>query len=373
MSEKIRPIVMPKWGLAMQEGMLAKWHVPEGAELTPGLEVCDIETSKIANAMESTVTGRVLRRVAAEGSTLPVGALLAVVGEGKVSAAELDAFVSKFEEEFAAAASKAAAEEPANRVVEAGGHRINYLKLGTAEGAPIILVHGFASDLNTWMFNQPQLAENHTTYALDLPGHGESDKSLSEGSVAEFAGAVAQFMDALRIERAHLVGQSLGGAIVLQFAADQPDRAASLTLISSAGLGADINMPYIEAFTQASGRKELKPELEKLFADPQLVSRDMINNVLKYKRMDGVPALLRTIAAASFAGGRQAAVLRDRLPGIEVPVQIIFGAQDQIIPAKHAEGLGEKVKVRIIPHASHMPHMEAAGEVNRLIADLAKQ
>lgn len=372
MSKAIKAVVMPKWGLAMLDGMLTKWHVQEGAEIKPGLEICDIETSKIANAMESTVTGRVLRRVAAEGSTLPVGALLAVVGDSTVTAADVDAFISKFEEDFAAAASKAAAEEPANRKVEVGGRQINYLKLGTAEGKPIILVHGFGADLNTWMFNQPQLAESHTTYALDLPGHGESDKRLSEGSVAEFAEAVAGFMDALQIESAHLVGQSLGGAIVLQLAADHPEKAASLTLISSAGLGADINMPYIDAFIGASGRKDLKPELEKLFADPQLVSRDMINNVLKYKRMDGVDLVLRTIAAKSFAGGKQSAVLREELAKIKVPVQIIFGQQDQIVPAKHAEGLGGRVKVRIIPQAGHMPHMETAGEVNRLIREIAK-
>jgi pyruvate dehydrogenase E2 component (dihydrolipoamide acetyltransferase) len=371
MSE-IKAIVMPKWGLAMLEGMLAKWHVEEGAEIKPGLEVCDIETSKIANAMESSVTGRVLRRVAAEGATLPVGALLAVVGDNTTSAAEVDAFINKFEKEFAVAASKAAAEGPQNRKLEVDGRQINYLKLGSAEGVPIILVHGYGADLNSWMFNQPQLAESHTTYALDLPGHGGSDKKVSEGSVGEFADSVAGFMDALTIERAHLVGQSLGGAIVLQLAVDHPEKVASLTLISSAGLGTDVNMPYIEAFIAATGRKDLKPELEKLFANPQLVSRDMINDVLKNKRMDGADQVLRTVAAKSFAGGKQSTVLRDKLTAIKCPVQIVFGAQDQIIPARHAEGLGESIKVRIIPEASHMPHMEAAGEVNRLIGEITK-
>jgi pyruvate dehydrogenase E2 component (dihydrolipoamide acetyltransferase) len=372
MSANLKAIVMPKWGLAMLEGMLAKWHIQEGTEVKPGLEICDIETSKIANAMESTVTGRVLRKVAAEGATLPVGALLAVVGDATTKSAEVDAFIAKFEEDFAAAAKEGGTEGPSNQKVEVGGRQINYLKLGSAGGDPIILVHGFGADLNTWMFNQPQLAESHTTYALDLPGHGESDKQVGEGSVVELAGAVGGFMDALKIERAHLVGQSLGGAVVLQLAVMHPEKAASLTLISSAGLGTDINMPYVEAFIGASGRKDMKPQLEKLFADPQLVSRDMINNVLKYKRMDGVDQALRSIAAKSFAGGKQSTVLRDRLANIKSPVQVVFGAQDQIIPASHAEGLAGSAKVRVIPDASHMPHMEAAGEVNRLIGDIAK-
>jgi pyruvate dehydrogenase E2 component (dihydrolipoamide acetyltransferase) len=132
-------------------------------------------------------------------------------------------------------------------------------------------------------------------------------------------------------------------------------------------------MPYIEAFVKATGRKDLKPELEKLFADPQLVSRDMINDVLKYKRMDRVDQVLRSIVGSVFAGGKQSAVLKERLAALKTPVQVIFGAQDRIIPAKHAEGLGGNVKVTIIPEAGHMPHMEAASEVNRLILDMAKQ
>lgn len=373
MSTNLKAIVMPKWGLAMQEGMLAKWHIEEGAEVKPGLEVCDIETSKIANAMEASVAGRVLRRVVSEGTTLPVGALLAVVGETGASAEEVDRFIAKFEEEFAAAAKEAASEEPANRKVEVGGRQINYLKLGNAEGTPIIMVHGFGADLNSWMFNQPQLAESHTTYAVDLPGHGESDKKVGDGSVKEMADVVAGFMDALAIARAHLVGQSLGGAVVLKLALDHPEKAASLTLISSAGLGEDINAAYIEGFIRATGRKDLKPELERLFADPNLVSRDMINGVLKYKRMDGVEQVLKTIAGSAFAGGKQSLILKEKLGTIKVPVQVIFGAKDQIIPARHAEGLSGNVKVKVVPEASHMSHMEAASEVNRLILDMVQK
>ncbi|MGH6874987.1 MAG: alpha/beta fold hydrolase, partial [Aestuariivirgaceae bacterium] len=213
-------------------------------------------------------------------------------------------------------------------------------------------------------------AQDRTTYAVDLPGHGGSDKSINEGTVEEFAQALAGFMDSLKIERAHLVGQSLGGAIVLHLAAEKPALAASLTLISSVGLGPDINMDYIEGFIGATGRKDLKPQLEKLFANPSLVSRDMINDVLKYKRLDGVDSILRKTAEGVFGGGRQKAELRAKLAAVKVPVEVIFGEKDQIIPAQHAKGLPAKVKVHIIPTAGHMPHMEAAGEVNRLIAGI---
>jgi pyruvate dehydrogenase E2 component (dihydrolipoamide acetyltransferase) len=367
-SGEIQAVVMPKWGLAMQEGTLTKWLVSEGDAIRPGQEVCDIETSKITNALESTVSGTLVRRVAEEGVLLPVGALLGVVVEGKADAAAIDAFVARFEEEFAAAAKEQAAAGPSNRSVEVGGIAINYVAMGEGGGVPVVFLHGFGGDLNNWMFNQPELAAGRATYALDLPGHGASAKRVADGSVAGLAGVVAGFLDALAIEKAHLVGHSLGGAIALALALERPDRVAALSLVASAGLGPEVNTDYIQGFIAAAGRRDIKPKLEMLFADSSLVTRDMIEEVLKYKRLDGVEAALRAIAGAAFAGGRQAAVLRDRLSEIGVPVQLVAGGQDRIIPPAHAEGLPGTVTVHRFPGAGHMPHMEAAGDVNRLLA-----
>src|ERR671910_180404 len=107
MSDAIRPIVMPKWGLAMQEGMVAKWLVEEGATISAGDEILDIETSKIANVFESPVAGPLRRIVVGEGDTVPVGALLGVVADSSVSDADIDAFIATFQEEFATHAAEA--------------------------------------------------------------------------------------------------------------------------------------------------------------------------------------------------------------------------------------------------------------------------
>ena len=80
----IEPIVMPKWGLAMQEGMVAEWHIAPGAEITAGQEIMDIETSKIANVYESPVGGTFRKIVVENGATVPVGALLGVVAPADV-------------------------------------------------------------------------------------------------------------------------------------------------------------------------------------------------------------------------------------------------------------------------------------------------
>jgi pyruvate dehydrogenase E2 component (dihydrolipoamide acetyltransferase) len=367
MSDAIRPVVMPKWGLAMQEGMVARWLVEVGANVAAGDEIADIETSKIANVFESPVAGTLRRQVVGEGQTVPVGALLAVVADAAVPDAELDGFVAKFQEEFAAHAAEAGETGPEPATIEAGGRRLRYLEMGQGEGPPVVFIHGFGGDLYSWQFNQEALAESHATYALDLPGHGGSTKDLGSGraDVGALAAAVIDFLDAKDIAKAHLVGHSLGGAVALDLALNQPERIASATLVCSAALGPEINMAYIDGFMQARRRKQLQPVLEMLVADPAMVSRDMIEEVLKYKRLDGVEAALNRIAGDTFAGGRQALELTGRLSELTVPVQVIWGKEDRILPASHAEGLPASVPATVLDGAGHLVHMEKAAEVNQ--------
>jgi pyruvate dehydrogenase E2 component (dihydrolipoamide acetyltransferase) len=112
----------------------------------------------------------------------------------------------------------------------------------------------------------------------------------------------------------------------------------------------------------------MKATVEALFADPSFVSRDMVEDLLKYKRLDGVLAALRTIADAVFAGGRQASVFTDRLGALEVPVQAIAGEADRIIPASHTHALPE-ARQHVLGGAGHMVHIEQPAEVNRLIGE----
>jgi len=233
-------------------------------------------------------------------------------------------------------------------------------------GSLVIFVHGFGGDLNNWQFNQEALAADHTTYAIDLPGHGGSSKDLGSGHihVGALAAAVLDFMDAKGIDKAHLVGHSLGGAVALDLALNHPERAASATLICSAGLGPEINMAYIDGFMQAKRRKQLQPVLAMLVADPAMISRDMIEDVLKFKRLDGVEAALNRIVDDTFAGGRQALELTGRLEELTVPVQVIWGRQDQVLPVAHSEGLPASIPVTVYDDAGHMAHMEKAAEVN---------
>lgn len=364
----ITAITMPKWGLTMTEGKVLGWLRKEGEDYRAGEELLEIETSKITNVFEAGEAGRLRRIVAAAGATLPIGGLLAVAAPESVSDAEIDAFVAGFVAPEPAAEGAAEAEAAAPRDIDAGGKRLRVLDLGGGEATAVLLIHGFGADLNTWMFNLPALAENRRAIALDLPGHGGSTKTVERGDIAELAASVEAAMAALGLARAHLVGHSMGGAIVAALAAKRPELAASLTLIAAGGLGPDINMDFIDGFVRLTRRREAADVLGLLLHDRDAVSRQMIEDVLRYKRLDGVPAALEKIAGALFRGGRQAGGLPAIIQSLPVPAQIIWGRDDRIIPVAHAEALVGRLPVHIIDGAGHLPHMEKAGDVNRLIA-----
>jgi pyruvate dehydrogenase E2 component (dihydrolipoamide acetyltransferase) len=362
MTAFLTAVTMPKWGLTMTEGKVVRWAHTAGESFGAGDELLEIETTKVANVVEADGEGTILRIVAPEGATLPIGALLAVVGPAGTPAAEVEAFVSGFKAPEPAEIASADAGTPAPQMLDAGGRQLQYLENGAGE--PLVLVHGFGGDLNNWMFVQPALAEKCRTIALDLPGHGGSSKDVGAGDAETLAGAVEAALDALGIKAAHLAGHSMGGAIAARVAARRPDLVRALTLIAPAGLGPEINGAFISGFVRMQRRKDAQETLAQLVHDPALVSRRMIEDVLRYKRLDGVDAALQTIAHAWFEGDRQRISIRDQLASLHIPVQIIWGKDDRIIPASHAQGLPD---AHILEAAGHLPHLEKASDILRLM------
>ncbi len=361
----ITAITVPKWGMAMDEGTVTAWHVDEGGAVEAGDEVLDVESTKIANAIEAKEAGVLRRQVAAVGQTLPVGGLLGVIAPAETGDAAIETFIDGFV--VVAPDDDEADSGPQPQTIDVHGQSIQYLVHGEG-GLPVVLVHGFGGDINLWMFNQPALADGRAVYALDLPGHGGSTKDVGDGSISHLAAMTMGTIEALGLDTCHIVGHSMGGAVAMQVALNNTDRIASMTLIAPAGLGPEINGGYIAGYIAADRRKDMKPVVAQLFADQSLVTRQMVEDVLRAKRIDGIKAALSTIAAAQFDGDRQLVELASQAGGLDLPKQVIWGAEDRIIPASHAGNLAG-ANVTVLDGAGHMPMMEKTPDINQRIVD----
>jgi pyruvate dehydrogenase E2 component (dihydrolipoamide acetyltransferase) len=371
MDARIVSVTMPKWGLSMQLGKVTGWLVAVGDCVAVGDELADIETEKITGTLEASSAGPVRRLVAVVGEDVPVGGTIALIAPAEVSEDSLDAAVAAARAVIDAGVPDTVGDGgPVVETVSVGGRQVKYAGVG-ASGDVVLLVHGFGGDRNSWLFLQQPLADSFRVYAVDLPGHGASGKDVGSGSLdvlALLVDAVVGVLDALGAERAHLVGHSMGAAVVLAVAARDPGRVGSLTLIAPAGFGAAINADFLRGFADAQTRRELKPVVGQLFADDQLVTRQLVEDLLAYKRLDGVSEALHALLDMLLDGDAQrvdsAALLK--AVGGSVPVTVVWGGADRIIPAAQAASVAGACVV-LVEGAGHMPHMERPAEVQAAI------
>jgi pyruvate dehydrogenase E2 component (dihydrolipoamide acetyltransferase) len=367
--DRIVPVTMPKWGLSMQLGKITAWVVAEGDDVKVGDDLADIETEKITGTLEAPDAGTIRRIIARAGEDVPVSGTIALIAPPEVTEDELDAAVLQARALIDAGVPEDAAGEAVLQTADVGGRKISYAGAGQ-DGDVVLLVHGYGGDRNSWLFLQEPLAARYRVYALDLPGHGTSAKDVGEGSLSVLADAVTGVLDALGAERAHLVGHSMGGAVALAAAARDPARIASLTLIAPSGFGPEINAGYLRGFADAQTRRELKAVIGQLFDDESLVTRQLVDDLLAYKRLDGVDEALHALADTLLDGEAQRGDSAASLAAIggAAPVTVIWGRADRIIPAAQAEAVAGAVR-HLIDGAGHMPHMERPAEVQAAIEE----
>ncbi len=267
--------------------------------------------------------------------------------------------------------------QPVKRAVRLHGHRLVY-RVGGGEAGPerpaLVLVHGLAGSSGTWTTVLPKLARHYTVVAPDLLGHGESDKPRHDYSLGAYANMVRDLMIALGIERATIVGHSLGGGIAMQLAYQHPGRCERLVLVSSGGLGPEISWLF-RALT-VPGTEYVMPLIFSPIARAagNAVSRGLHRLGLRaphleqaWRSYSGLAelenrhAFVRTLRSVIDLSG-QTVSAHDRLYlSSQVPTLIVWGRRDRIIPVEHAVAAHEAMansQLVIFERAGHFPYVE---------------
>lgn len=248
------------------------------------------------------------------------------------------------------------------KFLDLDGLRIRIRQKG--DGETVILLHGLGGDATSWTLNQKALAESRRVVAIDLPGHGGSSRAIGDGDIPSIARLIADLPDALSIDRFDLVGLSMGGAVALELAFHHGDRMRSLTCVSSAGFGEEINTDFINGYLRAETMQAMRPNISILFHDDRRVNDAMVSYAVMARQNPDFRAGIARMTEANFPDGRQRYTYTDRLRDLAMPIHLIWGRHDRIAPPAHAERLTPAVPVTMIEDAGHMPNVEAADAFN---------
>jgi pyruvate dehydrogenase E2 component (dihydrolipoamide acetyltransferase) len=243
-------------------------------------------------------------------------------------------------------------------------HRV---RLRKGKGDPVVMIHGFGADHNSWRILVAAAGLSRPILAIDLPGHGRSLGGAT--SLADMASAVAASLAEEGVTAADLVGHSLGAAVAATVAATADFRVRSLFLVSPAGLGPEINGDFLTGFCGARGEEDLAHWMTLLVADPASLHPAFAQVTAENRARPGVAEAQAQIAREVFPDGRQAFSIRATLDRLAVPIQVVFGAADRIIPARHMAGLPDTIAQHLLAEVGHMPQVEARDAVARLLAD----
>ena len=265
----------------------------------------------------------------------------------------------------------ATAKPPAPRILATGETPLHVATLREGEGTPLVLIHGFGSESASW---RPLLAEvsgPNPVLGIDLAGHGGSVGREADGFGALVSG-VEETLQALGLVSCHLVGHSLGGAVATAVAAGLAVDVRSLLLLAPAGFGPDIDTGFAEGFARAREDAPIRSWLRHLVSDPAAISDGFVRATAR-GRADGVQSEAQTrLVGRLFSNGAQHFDVRGLVADLAMPVKIVAGAEDRVVPVRHFTGLPGRVALHVFPRTGHMPQVEQRAEVARLLRELTR-
>jgi pimeloyl-ACP methyl ester carboxylesterase len=284
-----------------------------------------------------------------------------------------------------------------SRTVTIDGVTIHYFCGGS--GSPLVLVHGLGSSAAVeFYYNLEPLAAHHRVLAIDLPGFGRSDKPALDYTIELFVKAVSDLMASEGVERAAVMGVSMGGRVALGLALESPQLVERLLLVDALGVGAPRRvLAYRILLTKGLGEltlrgtaralRQMNPATIRRFWGWYLQRPGRVDTIWSDERIANHGTLLSMpeyraaylSALRSIAGMRQlrgGVGVEDRLSELRMPTLLIWGRHDHIFPASHAEAAKHKLangRLAIFDDSGHTPQMEEPERFNRLVLDFLSE
>jgi pimeloyl-ACP methyl ester carboxylesterase len=273
---------------------------------------------------------------------------------------------------------------PEVQFVTVHGHRRAYVKTGS--GPALLLLHGLACDHRTWAPVIEKLARRYTVIAPDLLGHGLSAKPRADYSVGGYANGMRDLLTILGIETVTVVGHSFGGGVAMQFAYQFPERTERLVLVAPGGLGSDVTPAVraisLSAFEWVMGaatlpgiRHAITESLRTLHRIPTRVTRDFgeAADIIDSFQDPATRRAIQHVVSHVVDWRGQVITMLDRAYLTEaMPMCVIWGADDLVIPATHAQAVTEMApgaRVHIVRNAGHFPHRDHPDRFVRILND----
>jgi 2-hydroxy-6-oxonona-2,4-dienedioate hydrolase len=264
---------------------------------------------------------------------------------------------------------------------QAGAWHTRVLEAGDRRAEALVLMHGTGGHLEAYTHNIARLAERYRVIAYDFPGHGYTTHAEADLELDTYVEHLADLLDALGIQKAHLSGESLGGWVAIKFAAAHPERVAKTVLNTPGGTMASPEvMERIRSLSQAAADdpspEQVRARLEWLMADPATVTDELVDVRRTLYARPGYPTSARHILCLQDPEiRRRNMVTGDDLAAVPGPTLVIWTSDDPSGPAKAGMDMAEKIpdaRFEVIAGAGHWPQWEQAEQFTDLVLEFLK-
>lgn len=275
--------------------------------------------------------------------------------------------------------SESSTEQLQDRYVKVGSVNTRYWQAGDS-GNTVILLHGGGGYIELWKYNIFELAKHHRVYAFDMVGAGRSDKSNADYTFDFMAQFTRDFMQALDIPQASLIGTSAGGGVALTFALNFPELVDRLILVGSAGLGQEISfllrittLPGLGRLFRSPSKTGVAVLCKQAVYDSKLITNEIVEEFYQMATLPGAAEATLNVGRSNFnIWGQFYQSIVERLQTISAPTLIIWGRQDPMVPVSHANNAAKLIpnsRLEIFEECGHWSSIEHPQKFNQLVSE----